>query len=738
MLIGVSSTAYSVTDNQYAPIDTVLRLNEVSITAIKQGLNLQNEAIASTVIGKKNIERYNIVSVKNISEFVPNFFIPNYGSRMTSSIYVRGIGARIDQAAVGLNVDNVPIINKDNYDFDLIDIERVEMLRGPQSTLFGRNTMGGLINIYTMSPLSYQGIRLLGEYSSGNSYKAAISYYTKINDRLGIAVVGSYYSTDGFFKNLHNAENCDWERQGNGRFKLQWQPTTNLKIENNLSFTMSRQGGYPYAYLETGEINYNDTCFYKRTSVTDGLTINWKVKDISISSITSYQYIDDNMTLDQDFLPLSYFTLTQARKEHAFTQDFVLKGNDKNSYKWLVGLFGFYKNTDMNAPVTFKDAGVSKLIEEKRNEINPQYPIRWDDRDFELNSKFDNYNYGVALYHQSSLKLGNWNLVAGIRFDYENSTLDYRSWCNSGYATYYIADNATTTLYRHDNVNIDDKGSLNKSFFEILPKISALFNLPMESPSNIYASIAKGYKAGGFNTQMFSDVLQQKLMGIMGVGAQYNVDDIVGYKPERSWTYEIGAHIECVDRKIQTDISMFYIDCTDQQLTVFPDGTTTGRIMTNAGHTRSFGAEVAIKVRPINQLEINASYGYTNAKFIDFNNGKTNYAGNTIPYAPANTLFLGAGYSLPINSAWLDYITFNISMRGAGNIYWDEANSVKQPFYTLLGSSIRLEHEKISLDLWGQNITNTRYDTFYFVSMSNAFVQRGKPYQLGVTLRISI
>lgn len=77
-------------------------------------------------------------------------------------------------------------------------------------------------------------------------------------------------------------------------------------------------------------------------------------------------------------------------------------------------------------------------------------------------------------------------------------------------------------------------------------------------------------------------------------------------------------------------------------------------------------------------------------------------------------------------------------MRGAGNIYWDEANSVKQPFYTLLGSSIRLEHEKISLDLWGQNITNTRYDTFYFVSMSNAFVQRGKPYQLGVTLRISI
>lgn len=739
LLLFFPVSGLAITDNQYNKSDTVLTLDEISVTAIKQGLNLQNEAIASTVIGRRNIERQNIVTVKNMSDIVPNFYIPDYGSRMTSSIYVRGIGARIDQPVIGLNVDNVPFLNKDNYDFDLIDIERIEMLRGPQSTLFGRNTMGGLINIYTLSPLSYQGIRMLGEYSNGNSYRIGLSYYKKIRHNLGIAVIGSYFSTDGFYKNLYNNKNCDWEKNGSARLKLQWRPGKNVKIENTFSFTMSRQGGYPYSYTSTGEISYNDTCFYKRTSISDGLTVNFKINDITLSSITSFQYINDNMTLDQDFLPVPYFTLTQARRESAVTQDFIARGNENKKYKWLAGVFAFYKHTDMDAPVTFKDDGIKNLIEDKRNEVNPDYPIEWDTREFILNSNFKNPNFGVAAYHQSSLDLGKWTLTAGIRFDFEQSCLNYHSQCDGSYTTYYFPDkDGRKEVYSQVPVVINDKGELTKSFFEILPKISALYHLPFESPSNVYASIAKGYKAGGFNTQMFSDVLQQKIMKIMGIGAQYDINDVVGYKPEKSWTFEVGAHIECYDRKIQTDISVFYISCTDQQLTIFPDGTTTGRIMTNAGKTRSAGTEIAVKLRPVKNFEFNVSYGYTNAKFVNFNNGKTDYSGKYIPYAPRNTMFIGANYSLPIRHSWLNYITFNVNAKGTGKIYWDEANNEVQPFYTLIGGSVRLEHQNYSLDLWVQNITDKKYDTFYFVSMSNAFVQRGKPIQFGATLRINI
>lgn len=738
LLIASPKAVEAVTCNQYTRTDTVLSLNEISVTAIKQGVNLQNEAVASTVIGQRTIERQNIVTVKNISDIVPNFYIPDYGSRMTSSIYVRGIGARIDQPVIGLNVDNVPLLNKDNYDFDLLDIERIEMLRGPQSTLFGRNTMGGLINIYTLSPINYQGVRILGEYSNGNSYRTGLSYYGKLRHDLGIAVIGSYFSTDGFYKNLYTGKNCDWEQNGSARLKLQWHPGKNLKIENVFSFTLSRQGGYPYSYVETGDINYNDTCFYKRTGISDGLTVNFKINGITLSSITSFQYINDNMTLDQDFLPVSYFTLTQARKESAVTQDFILRSNEKKKYKWLAGLFAFYKHTDMDAPVTFKDDGIKNLIESKRNEANPDYPIEWDSREFLLNSSFDNPNFGIAAYHQSSLYLGKWTLTAGIRFDFEQSCLNYHSMCNGGYTTYYFPEKDIREVYNHQPVDINEKGNLTKSFSEILPKFSVLYRLPLENPSNIYASIAKGYKAGGFNTQMFSDVLQQKLMKIMGIGAQYDIDDVVGYKPEKSWTYEVGAHIECYDRNIQTDISVFYISCTDQQLTVFPDGTTTGRIMTNAGKTRSAGAEVSIKVRPLKRLQFSMSYGHTNAKFVKFNNGKTDHSGKYIPYAPQNTMFIGANYFLPINHSWLNYITFNVNLKGIGKIYWNEANNEIQPFYTLIGGSILLEHQNYSLDLWVQNITDKKFNTFYFVSMGNAFVQRGKPIRFGATLRINI
>ena len=125
-------------------------LEEVNVVAIKQEDRLREEAVSATALGQLELELVGATDMKSISNIVPNFYIPDYGSRITSSIYVRGIGARIDQPAVGLNVDNVPYLNKNAFDFDLADIASVEMLRGPQSTLFGRNTIGGLINITTL------------------------------------------------------------------------------------------------------------------------------------------------------------------------------------------------------------------------------------------------------------------------------------------------------------------------------------------------------------------------------------------------------------------------------------------------------------------------------------------------------------------------------------------------------------------------------------------------------------
>lgn len=710
-------------------ISTMLR--EVAVIGVKQ--LPETELSSATLVPSSMVKDLEMVTMKDVSGIAPNFYMPDYGSRMTSSMYVRGLGARMDQPVVGLNVDNVPIMNKDGYDFDLFDIERIEMFRGAQSTLNGRNTMGGQINIFTLSPWKFQGVRLMAGYGRGNSLKAGGGWYGRLLPELATSITGYYTMTDGFFRNRYNNGRLDTEKQGSLRWKLSWHPSSRLSITNVASAQITRQGGYPYASVRTGEIAYNDTCFYRRGAVTDGMTVGWTGKRVIVNSITSVQYIDDNMTLDQDFLPVDYFTLTQKRKEWTITEDLFTKGR-RGDYSWLGGVFGFYRHSDMDAPVTFKDTGISRLIEGKRNEINPEYPIEWNDRMFTLGSNFTTTTGGGALYHQSTFRWHRFTIEGGLRWDIENATLDYRSHCRTGYTTWHVTPDGGREQYDRTSVDIDDHGRLSETFNEILPKLTVAYSFPS---SKVYASVSKGYKAGGFNTQMFSDVLQQRIMGLMGLGMSYDVDDIVGYRPEKSWNYEIGLHSTLAGGRLSLDCAGFIIYCRDQQLTMFPDGTTTGRIMTNAGRTRSFGVELSATYCPVTDLTLRGSYGYTNATFRRFNNGIADYRGNRLPYAPSNTMFISADYVMPWTIAGAS-LSVNVNVRGVGDIYWDEANMVRQPFYATLDASLSVERGRWSVSFWGENITYTRYDTFYFVSMGNAFVQKADPWTIGATFRLNI
>ncbi len=710
-----------------------VNLDEVSVTALKRMSAFRDDPAAATLITSKELDRLGIMSIKGISDVVPNFFMADYGSRITSSIYVRGIGARMDQPSVGLNVDNVPYMNKDAYDFDLADISSIEMLRGPQSTLYGRNTMAGVINVTTLSPMRYQGWRVMLEGSSRRRLKGTLGWYHKFSDNIGFSITGSASAAKGEFKNEYNGKYLDWERNFGLRSKLQWRISPEWNFQNTISAGYLHQGGYPYEYKETGTISFNDTCFYKRFTLTDGLSARYSGDKFTVTSITSVQHINDNMTLDQDFLPMDYFTLTQKKNEIALTEDIVVRNAAGDSpYNWLGGLFAFYKHLDMHAPVTFKDTGIAELIESHRNESNPGYPIAWDSRSFLLNSDFILPTWGISAYHESEINLGNWHLTGGLRLDYEHAALRYHSFCDTGYSIYRYKD-GVSDFERRVEIDIDDRGDLERHYLTVLPKIAAVYNLE-DGLGNLYAKISKGYKAGGFNTQMFSDVLQQRLMTIMGLGSLYDVNDIVGYKPEKSWNYEIGAHLNLFSNDLTLDFAAFYIDCTDQQLTMFPNGDTTGRMMTNAGKTRSFGGEVSLNWKIDESLMLNGSYGYTNAKFRDFFNGVKNFKGKALPYAPQNTLFLQAVWNKPISaSGWT--LSLDANFRGVGKIYWNEDNTERQNFYGLVGAGASMSNDIISIQVWGKNLTDTRYHTFYFLSMGNAFFQRGRGIEAGLTMR---
>lgn len=714
----------------HAQRDTVVtRLKEVAVVGSKQ--QAESELAATTIISAPEIERLGIVKIKDISELAPNFYLPDYGSRMTSSIYVRGLGARIDQPVVGLNVDGVTYLNKDNYDFDLVDIERIEVLRGPQAILNGRNTMGGQINIVTLSPWRFSGWRVMAEYGRANSAKASIGWYGRLSPLLATSLTGYYTMTDGFFRNQYDGSRIDTERQASMRWKLSWHPSDRLSLTNVASAQITRQEGLPYENIASGTIAYNDSARYHRNSISDGLTVGWTGKRVVVNSVTSFQYIDDKLTADQDFLPDPYFTLIQDRKEWALTQDLYTKGS-RGTNSWLGGIFGFYKNSKMLAPVTFKDKGISDLIEAHPNEMNPEYPLKWDTRRFTLGSRFTTLSKGVALYARDTYKWQRWTFELGLRWDVEHASLIYDSNCHSSYTIFHVLPNGEKVVHANVPVEINDHGHLHRTFSELLPKFTVGYDF--SSDLRLYANISKAYKAGGYNSQMFSDVLQQRIMEMMGVTMKYDVDQIVSYKPEKSWNYELGGEYSGKSYKIKADL--FYISCTDQQLTAFPDGLTTGRIMTNAGRTRSFGAELSVDYSPIEALSLRASYGYTNATFRVYNNGKTDFSGKRLPYAPQNTLYIGANYELPF-SCFNATPAIETSVRGIGDIMWNEENTLRQPFYATLSAAISLGNDLWNVRLWGENLTNTRYCTFYFKSIGNEFVQRARPWMIGATIRIN-
>lgn len=734
--------------------DTAIRVDGVQVTAIKQGLDLRSQPVAASIVGERTLARDRIGAVKELSQRIPNFHAPDYGSRMTSSIYVRGLGARIDQPVVGLNVDNVPVLNKDCYDMELADIERIEVLRGPQSTLYGRNTMGGVVNVYTRSPLADPGTRLRAEYGSGSSMRFDASAAFALSDALGMAFTGFYARTAGFFRNLHTGRMCDPERLGGGRWRLQWRNGRGLRLDNTLSLSALDQGGYPYAYagaplveegetiLRPGEIRYNDPSGYRRTTLSDGLTLRYDAAGYSVASITSYQYSDDAMTLDQDFTPLSYFTLRQARRDHAVTQDVVFRSRDEGAYRWVAGAFGFYRHATMEAPVRFKRTGIDRLIFDNANASADQTGLRYEKTSDELPlfSDFRLPSAGAALYHESRYALGRWEFVAGLRIDYEHTRLDYHSRAALDYRVRLHGGEATPA-----SVRIDDRGSIARSYVELLPKAAVTYRF--DASHDLYVSVSKGYKAGGFNTQMFSDILQEKIKWQMLSGLDYDSPERMSYRPEYSWNYELGGRFTCADGIVRGDFALFWIECRDQQLTVFPPGSTTGRMMTNAGRTRSRGAELSLLAMPRRNLEFHLAYGFTDARFRRYDSTEedaaghavaVSYRGKRIPYAPQHTLSIGASWSLPTGIAWLGDVVLRAGTRGAGRIWWNERNDRSQPFYALVDASLAVEHPRYGIALWGRNLASADYDLFYFKSIGNEFLQRGKPRTFGITVTIKI
>ncbi len=696
--------------------------------------------VAHTTVRMHDVERLRITDVKELSALVPGLHIPDYGSRMTSSVYIRGLGSRIDQPAMGVYVDGMPLLNKNTYDFPLLDVRSIAVLRGPQNTLYGRNAMGGVMDVKTLSPLSYEGTRLMVEGGNGNSWRGRASTYRRIRQGLGYSVAAQGAFSDGFYTNIYKDAKCDWSRSAGLNLRLEGQSGgSHWNLISSLDWV--NQGGFPYRMMEQETdhllpVSYNDHCGYHRVVWRLGASCEGIWKEQKYNATTSYQFSRDEMQMDQDFTPRSMFTLKQAQRDHTLNQDFTLRPRRTgNRWEPLTGANLWFRNLSTSAPVLFRQDGIQQLILDNANagiqQLSPHDTLSFAKDQLPIPSDFVQRYYGLSLYHHSAIRCGGgWKISLGGRVEYEGQRFDYDSHTE---ARYHIASpdgdvdkTATVSL----------KGTRRAHYFQWAPKASVSYT---QGAATWHASLGRGFKAGGFNTQLFSDLISQKLSSeimrnYIGIQDDIDVRRTTHYKPEHSWNLDAGFKWEKAGGRAV--LTAYYTDVRDQQLTVFPPGMQTGRMMTNAGHSRIWGIE-AEAGHSWERLNLQAAYGYTHAQFVDYPDGSENYGGNRIPYVPEHTLMVGADWNIPLGTPHWSLL-LHADVRGTGPLYWDEQNQASQPFYALLNASARVSHKRISLTLWGRNLTDTRYSTFYFVSMKNRFLQQGKPLQCGATLSFTL
>lgn len=689
----LTATAFAVTLNA-APEDSATiggTIDEVSVVGFKQD-RASISPVSQQAMGERFIENNQLMGIRDLSGMIANFYMPDYGSRQYSPIYIRGIGSRVNSPSVGVYVDGIPYFDRTVLDMDLFGVSKVEVLRGPQGTLFGRNASAGLINVFTRSPLDYQGTSARVSYGSYNDLLVAASTYNKVSRNFGLSLAANYHHTDGFLTNTFLNNKADRMDNGTIRLGAAWKPTERWASRFTATLDLTRQNGYPYAPYnpQTGilqPIAYNRESSYRRLVGTLGMSWRYDADGWSLNSQTAFQHNNGRIEVDQDYSPQDIFAVKMPHRQNQVSQEFTLRSTNDSRYQWIVGAFGFHQQDHFTVYTT---RIASKLYEVNQNKLPTM---------------------GFALYHVSTFNIvkGLW-ASAGIRFDWEKNSLKNFS------KKIKLTDPNEPPILKP----LDPKDGWQITGFDasrIDRQITPKFTLKYQfTPFRmIYATVAKGYKAGGFNAVRETD-------------ADYT------YKPEHTWNYELGAKWSFLKGLLAFEASAFYIDWQHQQLSVTVPAL--GNVVRNVGHSNSKGFELALNATPLPSLSLQASYGYTYAKMLEARMGVgKDYSGNMLPLVPRHTLSFNANYVVNNLGRFADKLMFNANLTGVGPLYWREDNAVKQSFYTLLNLKAALTRGIFTLEVWSRNTLATNYLTYYFVAPT-PMAQKGKPFTIGTTLMV--
>ena len=589
----------------------------------------------------------------------------------------------------------------------LADIEKIEVLRGPQGTLYGRNAMGGVINITTKQPSSKtEGF---AELSLGNyqqqRYNAGLRI-PLIKSKLFLGISGLFNKRNGYYSNDFDGSSFDKQQTIAGNYYLKYTPrqnwifTLNVKHQhhkNNGAFPMVL--GIDESFRNPFRLNQNAIAQMHDNSVNASLTVNYSNKHFQFFSQTGWQqnYRIYNAPLDGDFSPADVVTIINNYGKawngvQVFTNELRLSSpaGKHNNLTWLAGLWLFHQHNPTKQSTHFgKDAGLFGV----------------PDIDFTVTNTNIAKNKGFAFFGQASYEVSKKvTITAGLRYDNEYKQITVRG--------EYQKDGLSAFVTREDT-------SAHINFNAFSPKLG--FSFKVNKSSMAFVSYTRGFRTGGL-TQLSSDPATPPLFA---------------YRPEYSNNIEVGIKNTLYNNKLLLNITLFYTNVKNSQVPtlILPDAIT---VIRNTGIMNSKGAEIELSTTAIKNLAVEYNMGYTDAAYkslkISQNGNEVDLNGKKQIFTPAYTNALGVQYNYPINKIKPAFLYVRVEWMALGKQYFDFANTISQSAYSLFNAKAGVNTSKIEISAWARNISNIKYIAYAY---DFGAVHLGNPITCGVTIRKS-
>ncbi|MEJ7644615.1 MAG: TonB-dependent receptor [Chryseolinea sp.] len=684
--------------------ETARQLDDVVVTAQKEEQDILQIPATISAISSRQVEQYRLWNSRDITAIVPNLYSTNSGdNRNVTSI--RGITTTSYDPAVATYIDGVSQFGLDTYIAQLFDVERIEVLSGPQGTLYGRNAMAGVINIITRQP----GNTTTGfvEANAGNygqqRYAAGIRV-PLIKNKLYLGATGVFDRTNGFYDNQFNNSDFDKKHSVSGNYFLRYNATSRLAFTLNMKHSQSRNhGAFPLAGTQEEalknpfKVNQNAATKLIDDIINTSLVASYVGNKFNFTSQTAYQsnYRIYEDPIDGDFSPYDIVTVINDygkdwNNVKVYTQEFKFSspGSNASPFKWTAGTYMFHQDNPVKQTTRFgEDAGM--------------YGI--DDTNFSTINTTRGKSSGIAFFGQATYTLfDRLDLTLGVRYDYEHKK------------------QSVLGEYQHDPdpnpiFETTPDTSATANFSALSPKVSVAYRL---SDHTFYASYNRGYRAGGM-TPLASDPSQPPLYP---------------YKPEYSNNLEIGSKSVFIDNKLNVNLSLFYVEVNDAQVPtlILPDAFTVTR---NAGKLTSKGIDVQFSATPARDLQIDYNFGINDASYktlkLSQNGGEVDLKGKHQIFSPHMTSMTALQYSHGFGPV-------KFSVRGEwmliGRQYFDLSNTIEQTAYSVFNTRIGFGYDKFELMFWGRNLGDEKYIAYAY---DFGATHLGNPRNYGATLRVS-